>query len=187
MRKGITLLIFVIIFVIINTVLYRNFDNDYFNIKTYYSSIDKDADKIDDQTDILRNAKKYITKKPKYKTKDDINPNIKYNGSIDLVIYSLKNAGYNLEVIIGNDYKNFDKIVEYLNNNAISLTTDIKEKDKWQGGDIVVFKNQMGIISDKRNINGISYVIHHIGPLQIKFEEDVLEDSKDIIGHYRIS
>lgn len=187
MRKVITLLVFITIFIIINTVLYRNFDNDYFNIKTYHSSIDKDADKIDDQTDILRNAKKYISKKPKYKTKDEINPSFKYNGSVDLVIYSLKNAGYNLEVIIGNEYRNLDKIVEYLQNNAISLTNDIRKIDEWQGGDIVIFKTHIGIISDKRNINGVSYVMHHTGPLQIKFEEDILENSNDIVGHYRIS
>ena len=55
----------------------------------------------------------------------------------------------------------------------------------WQGGDIVIFKNHIGIISDRRNKNGIPYVIHHC-PWQFRYEENILERRKDIIGHYRI-
>ncbi len=43
--------------------------DDDFKIETYKSSIDKDRDGIDDQTDILENVKKYIATKPKYKSK----------------------------------------------------------------------------------------------------------------------
>ena len=55
------------------------------------------------------------------------------------------------------------------------------------GGDIVVFKKHIGIISDKRNRKGICFVIHHANPYQIYYEEDILEHRDDIIGHYRIS
>ncbi|UKI27874.1 MAG: hypothetical protein L6V91_04830 [Bacilli bacterium] len=34
----------------------------------------------------------------------------------------------------------FKNLKKYLDNNAISLTTDINKIDKWQGGDIIVFK-----------------------------------------------
>lgn len=187
MRKIITLLIFICIFIYINVLLYQKYDNKHFNIKTYKSTIDKDADSIDDQTDILKGALEYAQIKPKYVDKDDTNPDVKYNGSVDLIIYAMNKAGYNLNVIIGENYKDFDSLVNYFENNAISLTTDISKIEKWQGGDIVVFKNQFGIISDKRNIHGIPYIIHHTGPFQIKYEEDVLEDRKEIKGHYRIS
>ena len=53
----------------------------------------------------------------------------------------------------------------------------------------IVFKNYIEIISDKRNRKGIPFLIHHANPMQINYEEDVLElYAKDyIIGHYRVS
>ena len=69
----------------------------------------------------------------------------------------------------------------------MSLTADIYDISNWQGGDIVVFKNHIGIVSDKRNKNGVSFVIHHANPYQKYYEEDILEYRNDIIGHYRIS
>ena len=44
-------------------------------------------------------------------------------------------------------------------------------------------------ISDTRNTNGIPFLIHHANPLQVQYEEDVLElyGQDSIIGHYRIS
>ena len=72
-------------------------------------------------------------------------------------------------------------------NTIVSATTDINEIEEWQGGDIVVFKKHIGIISDKRNRKGICFVIHHANPYQIYYEEDILEHRDDIIGHYRIS
>jgi len=52
-----------------------------------------------------------------------------------------------------------------------------------------VFKNHIGVISDKRNKKGIPYVIHHANPMQINYEEDILEvyGEENIIGHYRVS
>ena len=35
--------------------------------------------------------------------------------------------------------------------------------------------------------SGVAYVIHHSGPFQPSYEEDILEDRDDIIGHYRVS
>ena len=52
-----------------NFIPHRKFESSSFNIEQYKSSVDKDSDGIDDQTDILNNAKEYIAKKPKYKSK----------------------------------------------------------------------------------------------------------------------
>ena len=130
----------------------------------------------------------------------------KFNGvCTDVVAFALKDAGYDLMVLVNEDIKNnkelydidaVDKNIDfrrvknlkvYFDNNAISLTTDINETEEWQGGDIVVFKKHIGIISDKRNRKGICFVIHHANPYQIYYEEDILEHRDDIIGHYRIS
>lgn len=180
-------------------------DND-FSIKTYHSSIDKDNDGIDDSIDILNNAKSYIATKPKYKSiyYAEGYPNDNHGVCTDVVAFSLKDAGYDLMELVNTDITNnkelynikvidknidFRRVVNlkiYFDHHAISLTTDIKKIDEWQGGDIVVFKKHIGIISNKRNKRGIPYVIHHANPYQISYEEDILEN-KEIVGHYRIS
>ena len=190
-----------------NYIPHKKYTNADFNIEAYKSNIDKDNDGIDDQTDILNNANNYIKTNPKYKSKyyNTGYPDDEYGVCTDVVAFALKDAGYDLMVLVNGDIKNnkelydidaVDKNIDfrrvknlkvYFDNNAISLTTDINEIEEWQGGDIVVFKKHIGIISDKRNRKGICFVIHHANPYQIYYEEDILEHRDDIIGHYRIS
>ena len=95
---------------------------------------------------------------------------------------------YDIDVIDKNiDFRRVQNLKVYLDNNAIVLTNDINKIKEWQGGDIVVFKNHIGIVSDKRNKKSISFIIHHANPYQRYYEEDILEYRNDIIGHYRIS
>ena len=75
----------------------------------------------------------------------------------------------------------------YFERNSIKLTTDINDIPSWQGGDIIIFKKHIGIVSDKRNSKGIPFIIHHANPYQLHYEEDILENRNDIIGHYRVS
>ena len=181
-------------------------DND-FNIETYTSLIDKDNDGIDDQSDILNNAKAYIATKPQYKSKyySTGYPDDNYGVCTDVVAFSLLNAGYDLMELVNEDIlespdsydidivdKNIDfrrvrNLKVYFDRNAISLTTDINEIDQWQAGDIVIFKGHIGIISDIRNKDGIPYVIHHAYVGQLNYTEDILPYHDDILGHYRIS
>ena len=67
----IILLTFIIIYLLykFNYIPHKKYSNEYFNIKTYTSLIDKDNDGIDDQTDILNNVYEYIKINPKYKSK----------------------------------------------------------------------------------------------------------------------
>lgn len=183
-----------------------SFSSEFFDITPFVSSVDKDKDSIDDQRDILNNVYAYIETKPKYKS-------VYYNGGYsndeygvctDLVAIALKNAGYDLMELVNadilknpNDYnievvdKNIDfrrvrNLIVYFENHAIALSTDLNDIEEWQGGDIVIFKEHIGIISSKRNYKGIPLLIHHGNPYQIRYEEDVLE-KYEIIGHYRIS
>ena len=185
----------------------KKYTNSDFNIATYKSSIDKDNDGIDDQTDILNNVKAYINKKPKYKSKyySTGYPNDEYGVCTDVVAFGLLDAGYDLMELVNEDIiinrnryniKVIDKKIDfrrvtnldvYFKYNGINLTTDINKIDEWQGGDIVVFKKHIGIISDKRNSKGIPFVIHHANPFQRYYEEDILGARYDIIGHYRVS
>ena len=191
----------------LNIIPHKKYTNIDFNIDTYISKIDKDNDGIDDQTDIINNTRIYIATKPKYKSKYYANgyPDDEYGVCTDVVAISLKNAGYDLMELVNHhikenkelyDIETIDKFIDfrrvrnldvYFKNNTLSLTTDINKIEEWQGGDIIVFKKHIGIISDKRNKSGIPFVIHHANPYQIRYEEDILEGRTDINGHYRIS
>ena len=217
MKKKILIIVtnFLIVLIIVvlyalyrfNYIQHKKYTNEDFNIKTYISKTDKDNDGIDDQTDILNNVRNYIKTNPKYKSKYYATgyPNDEYGVCTDVVTFGLKGAGYDLmnlvnehiktnrnlydiDVIDKNiDFRRVQNLKVYLDNNAIALTNDINKIKEWQGGDIVVFKNHIGIVSDKRNKKGISFIIHHANPYQRYYEEDILEYRNDIIGHYRIS
>ena len=217
MKKKILIIVtnFLIILIIVvlyalyrfNYIPHKKYTNEDFNIKTYISKTDKDNDGIDDQTDILNNVMDYIKTNPKYKSKYYATgyPNDEYGVCTDVVAFGLKGAGYDLmnlvnehiktnrnlydiDVIDKNiDFRRVQNLKVYLDNNAISLTNDINKIKEWQGGDIVVFKNHIGIVSDKRNKKGIPFIIHHANPYQRYYEEDILEYRNNIIGHYRIS
>lgn len=176
-------------------------------IPKVHSSVDKDNDGIDDQTDILQGALDYVASRPKYKSKYYRTgyPNDGYGVCTDVVAFALKNAGYDLMTLVQQDieanpadydieeadqnidFRRVKNLRVYFSHSAISLTTDISEIEEWQGGDIVVFKNHIGIVSDRRNENGVPYVIHHNDPWQRTYEEDILEDREDIVGHYRVA
>lgn len=218
MKKIIYILVIVIVILIsflviygldlLNYIPHKKYTNSDFNIEQYISKIDKDNDGIDDQTDILNNVRKYIKTKPKYKSKyySGGYPDDNYGVCTDVVAFGLKDAGYDLmelvneDIINNKEQYNIDKIdknidfrrvrnlIVYFKNNAISLTTDINDISEWQGGDIVIFKKHVAIISDKRNKKGISLIIHNANPYQNGYEDDALEFySNQIVGHYRIS
>ena len=206
MKKLFILIIILIVLILnyFNLFPKRTYNNEYFNIEDYVSKIDKDQDGIDDQTDILKNAKKYVNSKPKYKSKyyESGYPNDEYGVCTDVIAYALKNSGYDLMELINqdmiqnkNDYhtENIDKNIDfrrvknikiYLDKYTIPLTVNLNKINEWQAGDIVVFENHIAIVSDKRNKKGIPYIIHHSKrPL---YEEDAISLYK-IVGHYRIS
>lgn len=184
-------------------------DND-FNIETIISSTDYDNDGIDDYSDILQGAKIEAEKKTKYKSAYYAGgyPPDTEGVCTDMVWRALKNAGYLLKDMVDEDIKNnvdeyprvngkpdpnidFRRVPNlkvYFERNQISLTTDLSKIEEWQQGDIVVFGNShIGIISDKRNKNGIPYLLHNAG--QLLREEDVLKiynKYNPITGHYRM-
>ena len=214
MKKIIILVSLLLIIVIIIYLLYifnyighKKYDNNYFGINTYKSTVDKDNDGIDDQSDILFSVKEYISTNPKYESRyyNGGYPNDGYGVCTDVVSFGLLGAGYNLRDLVNEDIINnrelydmeiVDKNIDfrrvrnfdiYFKNNSINLTTDIYNISAWQGGDIIVFNKHIGIVSDKRNKKGIPFIIHHYSKYQKEYEEDILEYRSDIVGHYRIS
>lgn len=174
-------------------------------IEQYHSSSDKDKGGMDDQMDILTSALEYIQTCPEYASKyyDSGYPDDGHGVCTDVVAFSLKNSGYDLRELVAEDvFEHFEKysidtpdknidfrrvknLYVYFENHALSLTTDVTDISSWQGGDIIIFKNHIGIVSDRRNKHGVPYVIHHNSPWQKAYEQDILENRKDITGHYR--
>lgn len=213
-KTGIFLLLLIIIITIVcalylfNVIPHKKYENSDFNIETYKSKLDKDNDGIDDQTDILKSAKSYVLKKPKYKNKYYAAgyPDDEYGVCADVIAFALKDSGYDLMELVNDHIKenrkkyNIDKVDRnidfrrvnnlkvYFENTALKLTNDLKKIGEWQGGDIVIFKKHIAIVSDKRNKSGIPFIIHNANPYQISYEQDILSLLKhEIVGHYRIS
>ena len=133
----------------------------------------------------------------------------------DVIWRAFKEAGYDLKSMVDEDIKdnpsdyprvggkpepNIDfrrvkNLTPFFKKYAKNLTIKVKPNDKdnltkWQGGDIVVFdspNSHIAIISDKRNDEGIPYIIHNAPPYAK--EEDMLLDWHNyytpIIYHFR--
>lgn len=187
---------------------HRQFTGEHFQIPQYRSAVDRDGDGIDDQTDILQSVREYLATNPKYRSEYYATgyPTGKYGVCTDVVAFGLKGAGYDLMALVNEhiranpslynidtvdkniDFRRVRNLRVYFENTAISLTTDIRQIEEWQGGDIVIFENHIGVVSDKRNRKGIPFLIHHGNPAQLRYEEDVLSSYRGkIVGHYRIS
>jgi uncharacterized protein YijF (DUF1287 family) len=180
-----------------------------FDIKIIKSSKDYDNDGIDDYTDILEGAKKEASAHPKYKSTYYTGGYPPDNEGVctDVIWRSLKNAGYNLKNLVDNhiennlglyanirvpdpniDFRRVKNLKIYFDNTAAILTNDPYKIEEWMPGDIVVFGNtHIAIISDKRNKNGIPYIIHNAG--QPNLDEDAFikwHNDNGITGHYRL-
>ncbi len=191
-----------------SVITHRKYENSDFGITPYRSAVDQDGDGVDDQSDILAGAYAYIATKPIYQSKyyEGGYPDDGYGVCTDVVAQALLAAGYDLRVLVDADRKanpdgyradeepddNIDfrrvrNLIVYFEHTAISLTTDPRDIEAWQGGDIVVFEGHIGIVSEHRNHKGVSYVIHHGSTKQKAYEEDILEKHGKILGHFRVS
>lgn len=181
--KGSIILIFIIIIFCFTVLIILNkfilvkeyYKASDFKIKTIYSKTDYNKNDIDDYSDFLLGAKKRINKNDSYE---------------DLIIKSFKYAGYNLDKMVDNYFSdsvtdNKDRMSLYksfINDNATKITLELKKIKEFQQGDFIFFHDGIGILSDKRNREGLCFVIFVEDGKVV--EKDVLKDSK-ISGHYR--
>lgn len=172
----------------------------------YISESDADGDGIDDQTDLLRSARAYLSTGPKYKSKyyETGYPDDGCGVCTDVLAFAMRDTGYDLMTLVNEDilshpedydietpdiridFRRVKNLRVYFKRNALSLTTDPADTREWQGGDIVMFKEHVGIVSDMRNERGVPYVIHLRSGVQLKYEEDILESST-ITDHFRLN
>ena len=211
---AITILIIVVaivaIYKISTIVLPKNYYTaEDFGIQTIYSKTDYNENGIDDYTDIMLGARIDAQNKPTYKSAYYAGGYPPDNEGVctDVIWRAFKNAGYSLKDMVDEDIKentdqyprvngtpdpNIDfrrvpNLKVFFDRNAKSLTLDLSKIEEWQPGDIVTFgTSHIGIISDKRNEDGIPYLIHNAGQ---KNREDntlsICNKIDPISGHYR--
>ena len=211
-KKNIILLISIffailLVFLILdyfNIIPKKKYTSINFDIEEIKSIIDYNNNGIDDYTDILYGAKKDAYNKPKYKSVyyDGGYPKENEGVCTDLIWRAFREAGYSLKDMIDKDILNnkqdygittIDKNIDFrrvknlrvfFDKYAVTLTNDIYDIDEWMPGDIVIFENNshIGIVSNYRNKEGISYILHNGGqPIR---EEDYLKRGK-VTKHYR--
>lgn len=183
----------------------KSYTAEDFGIETIYSTFDYNNNNVDDYTDILLGAKIDAKNKPKYDGSyfDGGYPPDDIGVCTDVVWRAFKNAGYCLRDMVDKDITNRpdaytsietkDKNIDFrrvrnlrvfFEKYAIKLTIDKNDVSQWQAGDIVIFGDDkhIGIVSDKRNKDGQTYIIHNAG--QPVREEDCLK-YWTVTGHYR--
>lgn len=167
---------------------------------------DADGDGVDDQTDILSAALRYVQTRPVYRSEYYTGgyPDDGCGVCTDVVAFALRDAGYDLQALVATDitehpddygldapdpaidFRRVRNLKVFFARHAAQLTCDVHAIDEWQGGDIAIFDSHIGIVSDRRNENGVPYLIHHNAPSQLSYEEDVLEGRDDLVMHVRM-
>lgn len=173
-------------------------------ICTVHSKVDFDHDLIDDYTDLMLGARRYVNTQPDY-VSDYFSGGYPPEGQgvcTDVVWRALRAAGYDFKAMIDKDIaKNpsaypltnglpdanidFRRVVNlkvYMERHTTVLTTDTDRPEEWQPGDFVFYEGHVAIVSDRRNADGLPWIIHHTG--RGAFEEDALT-YRPITGHYR--
>lgn len=184
----------------------REYCADDFNIATLQSTTDYNGNGVDDYTDIMLGARLDAENQPAYNGgyyKGGYPPN-NIGVCSDVVWRAFKNAGYCLRDMIAADvaarpgaylyitspnadmdFRSVRNLRAFFEEYAVALTLNPDEIDQWQPGDIVIFgiDEHIGIVSDKRNSVGRTYILHNYG--QPNREEDYFRRNTDIAAHYR--
>ena len=175
---------------------------------------DQDGDGIDDLWDIYLGAVAEVQRKPVYKDgyhRGGYPPETE-GVCTDVIWRALRDAGYELKDLVDEDielntelyprvngspepnidFRRVQNLIVFFKRYAQVLTTEVIPGDaenlvEWQPGDIVVWAapaGHIGIISDKRRLDGVPYILHNSGPWAR--EQDVLLSwPSEIIWHFR--
>lgn len=167
---------------------------------------DRDGDGVPDPDDIVASARAYTAARPRYGSAyyEGGPPTDGRGVCTDLLAAALEGAGWDLQSLVDEDirsapgaygvaesdraidYRRVRNVAVFLGRHAASLTLDPHDVAAWRAGDIAVFADHVAVVSDVRDEDGVPFLIHHEGPLQRAFEEDVLASRSDLVGHFRL-
>lgn len=173
------------------------------------SSVDFNDNGTDDYADIVAGARADAERHPTYDSGyyEGGYPPDDRGACTDTVWRAFRQAGYDLKAMVDADiaahpddyaavapspdpnidFRRTGVLDVFFSKYGQTLTTDTTDYAQWQGGDIVVFETSrhIGVVSDKRDKQGTSYLIHNMG--QRQRENDYLAFAKHmkVTGHYR--
>jgi len=185
----------------------RYYTAEELNITQLQSPVDADGDGLDDWTDMTLGARAYIKTDPHYKSKYYAGgyPDDGLGVCTDVIWQAFRAAGYELKDLVDADIsENRDAypFIEYQDSNidfrrvntldtffrrhAQVLSNSFDDPEDWQPGDIVVFgdRQHIAICSDRRNRDGIPFIIHHGNPIDEAVERNQIY-SQPVTGHFR--
>lgn len=175
------------------------------------SPVDFNGNGVDDYADIVAGARADADRAPAY---DDGYyeggyPPDDRGACTDVVWRAFRQAGYDLKAMVDADIAadpdsyaaaapSADPNIDFRRTGVLdvffskygeSLTTDIADHGQWQGGDIVVFEHvrHVGVISDRRDRDGVSYVIHNMGQRQRENDYLAFDRHMAVSAHYRFN
>lgn len=177
------------------------------------SSADKNGNGISDTDDLVAGARAYVVTKPLYRSAYHRGgyPPAGEGVCTDVIWAALQHAGYDLkEQLMADirasrkayprvtvpdsniDFRRVPNLISYFKRHGKSLDTTIKPGDRenlilWQPGDIVTFSNpdHIAILSDKRNSDGVPYLLHNQGPWASEGDDFMHWYERGITGHFR--
>ncbi len=185
----------------------RTYHAENFGFEDIISATDADGDGVDDYTDIKNGALAYIATAPVYESRyyEGGYPNDGCGVCTDVIWSAMLAAGYDLKAMIdcdiaehpeaypeietadpNIDFRRVRNLKIFFDRYAESLTVKLLDPREWQAGDIVIFSpSHIAICSDKRDMWGIPYLIHHGNPEDGACEANDIRRMK-IIAHYRL-
>ena len=177
------------------------------NITQLQSENDADGDGLEDWMDMTIGARSYIATDPHYKSKYYAGgyPDDGLGVCTDVIWQAFRAAGYELKDLVdddiaaapeaypfiptpdGNiDFRRVNTLDTFFRRHAQVLTCSFENPEDWQPGDIVIFgeRQHIAICSDRRNRDGIPFIIHHGNPIEDAVERNQIYRT-EVTGHFR--
>ncbi|MDL2307231.1 DUF1287 domain-containing protein [Desulfovibrio sp. OttesenSCG-928-C06] len=177
------------------------------------SKLDANKNGLSDTDDIIEGARRYVQGRPTYRSGYHRGgyPPEGEGVCTDVIWAALANAGYDLKAAVSKDiranrslyrrvstpdsnidFRRVPNLIVYFKRHGKSLGKTIKPGDaeslaQWQPGDIVTFQNpdHVAVLSDKRNSDGLPYLLHNQGPWASEGDDFEYWQKKGITGHFR--
>ena len=176
-------------------------------ITQFQSENDADGDGLEDWMDMTLGARAYIATDPHYASKYYAGgyPDDGLGVCTDVIWQAFRAAGYQLKDLVdadiaaapeaypfiptpdGNiDFRRVNTLDTFFRRHAQVLTTSFDNPEDWQPGDIVIFgvRDHIAICSDRRNRDGIPFIIHHGNPVEDAVERNQMY-RMEVYAHYR--
>ncbi len=164
------------------------------------------SERTEESNPLFEAALCYLDTRPQYKSAYYAGsgyPTDHYGTCVDVIGIALRDCGYDLRTRLNADvlahpnrydieipdididFRRVKNLKVYFAGNEEMLTTDLQDTAAWHAGDLVLFDNHIGMVSDRRNADGIPYIIHHQSFFQLRYEEDYLSSHQPTM-HIRV-